>query len=90
MTRTQSVLNIGNQNEMINQSYPNSGIPPSCTDAIEGMLCRLIKEQSAPDVGIEEFGGNSLNFNYFSETYFPCLVRLYRKRLMTRKVDSPD
>ena len=42
---TQSALNIGNQNEMINQSYHDAGIPPSCTDGIERMLCRLIKEQ---------------------------------------------
>ena len=68
-TRTQSVLNVGNQSEIINQSYPNLGIPPSCADAIEGMLCRLSKEQSAPDVGIEEFDDNSLNFNYFRSMF---------------------
>ena len=45
---TQSALNIGNQNEMINQSYHDAGIPPSCTDGIERMLCKLIKEQSDP------------------------------------------
>ena len=48
MATTQSALNIVNQNEMINQSYHDAGIPPSCTDGIERMLCRLIKEQSAP------------------------------------------
>ena len=34
MTTTQSALNIGNQNEMINQSYHDARIPPSCTDGI--------------------------------------------------------
>ena len=58
MTTILSALNIGNQNEMINQSYHDAGIPPSCTDGIERMLRKLIKEQSAPDAGIEEFNGN--------------------------------
>ena len=38
---TQSALNIGNQNKMINQSYHDAGIPLSCTDGIERMLCKL-------------------------------------------------
>ena len=45
MTTTQSALNIGNQNEMIDQNYYDAGIPSRCTDGIERMLCRLIKEQ---------------------------------------------
>ena len=39
---TQSALNIGNQNKMINQSYHDAGIPLSCTDGIERMLCKLL------------------------------------------------
>ena len=58
MTTRQSALDIGNQNEMINQCYHDAGIPPSCIDGIKRMLCRLIKEQPAPDAGIEEFDGN--------------------------------
>ena len=69
MTRTQSALNIGNQNETINQSYHNAGIAPTCTDGIERILCRLIKEQSVFDVGIEEFDGNPLNFSYFRSMF---------------------
>ena len=33
------------------------------------MLCRLVKEQSAPDVGIEELDSNSLKFNYFRSMF---------------------
>ena len=43
----------------------HAGITPSYTDGIERMLCRLIKEQSVPDVRIKEFDVNPLNFNYF-------------------------
>ena len=81
MTTTQSALNIGNQNEMINQSYHDAGIPPSCTDGIERMLCRLIKEQSAPDVGIEEFDGNPLNFSYFRSMF---------RETVEKKIDDPQ
>ena len=53
MTTTQSALKIDNQNEMINQNCHGTAIPPRHTDGNERMLCRLIKEQPAPDVGIE-------------------------------------
>ena len=33
------------------------------------MLGRLIKEHSAPDVGIEGLDGNPLNFNYFRSMF---------------------
>ena len=69
MTTTQSALNIGNQNEMIDRSYHDTGIPPRRTDGIRLMLCRLIEEQSPPDVEIEEFDGNTLNFNCFRSTF---------------------
>ena len=78
---TQSALNIGNQNEMINQSYHDAGIPPICTDGIERMLCKLIKEQSAPDSGIEEFDGNPLNFNYFRSMF---------QETVENKIDDPQ
>ena len=81
MTTTQSALNIGNQNEMINQSYHDAGIPPSCTDGIERMLCKLIKEQSAPDAGIGEFDGNPLNFNYFRSMF---------RETVEKKIDDPQ
>ena len=80
MTATHSALNIGNQNEMINQSYYDAGIPPSCTDGIETMLCRIIKEQSAPDVRMEEFDGNPLNFNYFRSIF---------RETVEKKIDDP-
>ena len=66
---------------MINQSYHDAGIPPSCTDGIERMLCRLIKEQSAPDVGIEEFDGNPLNFSYFRSMF---------RETVEKKIDDPQ
>ena len=69
MTTTQSALNIGNQNEMINQSYHDAGIAPTCTDGIERILCRLIKKQSVFDVAIEGFDGNPLNFSYFRSMF---------------------
>ena len=78
---TQSALNIGNQNEMINQSYHDAGIPPICTDGIERMLCKLIKEQSAPDAGIEEFDGNPLNFNYFRSMF---------RETVEKKINDPQ
>ena len=80
MTTTLSALNTVNQNELINQSYHDAGIPPSCTDNIERMLCSLIKEQSAPDVGIEEFDGNPLNLNYF---------RSMSRETVEKKIDDP-
>ena len=76
---TQSALNIVSQNEMINQSYHDAGIPPSCTDGIERMLYKLIKEQSAPDTGIEEFDANPLNFYYFRSMF----------RETVEKIDDP-
>ena len=69
LTTTQSALNIDNQNEMIDRSYHDTGIPPRCTDGIRLMLCRLIEEQSPPDVETEEFDGNTLNFNCFKSTF---------------------
>ena len=53
MITTQSVVNISDQGKMIMQSYHEAGIPPRRTDDIKRMLCRLIKEQSALDVGVE-------------------------------------
>ena len=50
MTTTQSALNIGNQNEMINQSYHDTETPPGCTHGIERMLSRHIKEQSCSSI----------------------------------------
>ena len=44
------------------------------------MLCRLIKEQSAPDVGIEEFDGNPLNLNYFRSMFHETVEK---------KIDDP-
>ena len=81
MTTTQSALNINNQNEMINQSYRDAGIPPSCTDVIGKMSCRLIKQLSPADVGIEEFDGNPLNFNYFRSMF--C-------ETVEKKIDYPQ
>ena len=78
---TESALNIRNQNEMINQSYHDAGIPPICTNGIERTLCKLIKEQSAPDAGIEEFDGNPLNFNYFRSMFRDNIVK---------KIDDPQ
>ena len=80
MTR-QSALNVGNQNEITNQSYHDVGIPPICTDGIERMLCKVIKEQSAPNAGTEEFDGNPLNFNYFRSMFRDNIVK---------KIDDPQ
>ena len=44
MTSTQSALNIGNQNDMINQSYNDAGTP-NLTDDIERMLTKPNKDQ---------------------------------------------
>ena len=33
--------------------------------AVSDVLCQLLKQQSAPDVDIDLFDGNSLNFKYF-------------------------
>ena len=51
------------------------------TDGIKRMLCRLVKEQSATDVGIEEFDGNPLNFNYF---------RSFFRETVEKKIDDPE
>ena len=72
MATTQSALKLDNQNEMVNKSYHDARIPSRCTDGIQRMLCRLIKGQSAPDIGIEDFNGNSLNFSILD----PCSMRL--------------
>ena len=45
------------------------------------MLCRLVKEQSAPDVGREEFDGNPLNFNYFRSLF---------RETVGKKIDDPE
>ena len=45
------------------------------------MLYRLIKEQSAPDVGIEEFDVNPLNFNYFWSMFHETVEK---------KIDNPQ
>ena len=45
------------------------------------MLCRLVKEQSAPDVGREEFDGNPLNFNYFRSLF---------RETVEKKIDDPE
>ena len=60
---------------MINQSYHGTGTPPRHTDGIERVLCRLIKEKSAPDVGVEEFDGNPLNFNCFRSMFRETVER---------------
>ena len=45
------------------------------------MLYRLIKEQSAPDVGIEEFDGNPLNLNCFRAMFHDTVEK---------KIDDPQ
>ena len=50
------------------------------------MLCRLVKEQSAPDVGIEELDSNSLKFNYFRSMFRETV----EKKIDNVMVDSPD
>ena len=81
MSTIQSLLNIDKQNETINQSYHCTGIHPRHTDAIGRVWCRLIKEGSAPDVGIEEFDGDPLNFNYF---------RYMFRETVEKKIDDPQ
>ena len=44
------------------------------------MLCRLVKEQSAPDVGIEELDSNSLKFNYFRSMFRETVERKIDER----------
>ena len=80
MTTTQSALNIGNQNELNNQSDHNAGTAPRCTD-VERMLCRLVKELPAPDVGIEEVDVNLLNFHYFRSMF---------RGTVEKKIDDPQ
>ena len=41
------------------------------------MLCRLIKEQSTPDVGIEKYDGNPLNFNYFGSMFHEIIEKKF-------------
>ena len=69
MTTTESTLSIDNQNEMMDQSEHDAGIHCRQTNDIERMQYRLIKEHSAPEVGIEEFDGSLLNFNYFRSMF---------------------
>ena len=33
------------------------------------MLCQLVKQQSAPTVGIEKFDGNPLQYSYFRSIF---------------------
>ena len=36
---------------------------------MEKMLCQLVKQQSAPTVGIEKFDGNPLQYSYFRSIF---------------------
>ena len=43
-------------------------------------LCSLLKMQSAPDVGMDYFSGNPLDFQYFSSLF---------EVLVEKKIDDP-
>ena len=51
------------------------------SEGIGDMLYRLVKEQSAPDVDMETFDGNPLNY-----TYFRCMFR----ETVEKKIDDPQ
>ena len=60
-----------------NRSARNSGVS---TDDATNVLCQLLKQQAAPDVEIDTFDGNLLNYFYFM-TLFKVAVE--------RKIEDP-
>ena len=59
------------------RSATNSGV--SADDATN-VLCQLLKQQAAPDVEIDTFDGNPLNYFYFMALF---------KEAIERKIDDP-
>ena len=48
------------------------------------MMCELVNEQSAPEIDIDVFGGNPLEFHYFKLSF----MKLLKRKLKTRVESS--
>ena len=49
-------------------------------EGVSKMMCQLLKQQSAPDIDIDIFSGNPMNFHYFMAVF---------NEIVEKKVDDP-
>ena len=52
----------------------------STDTSVAGMLCKMMKQQSAPEIDLDVFDGNPLNFHYF--------MALFREAV-AKKIEDP-
>eukprot|EP00111_Clytia_hemisphaerica_P024531 TCONS_00072331-protein len=61
-----------NSNETLDQSSTIL-VPKNHNSAINETLCRLLEQQGAPDVTIDKFDGNPLEYKYFIATFMEAV-----------------
>ena len=49
----------------VNPGNRNSSTEEDANHKASSVLCKLLQQQAAPEVGIDCFGGNPLNYHYF-------------------------
>ena len=72
----------GKEVEFEKQPYSQATVQniPTNNQTTADILCQLLKQQSAPDVDIEVFDGNLLNFKYFTSIF---------KEVVESKIEDP-
>ena len=64
------------QNSVIKTNVPAVTVD----EGVSKMMCQLLKQQSAPDIDIDIFSGNPMDFHYFMAVF---------NETVEKKVDDP-
>ena len=51
------------------QKTSNKKLPQAQVDSVDEMMCRMLKQQSAPEIEIDIFDGNPMEFHYFMAVF---------------------
>ncbi|XP_066929139.1 uncharacterized protein [Clytia hemisphaerica] len=70
--KTIKLLDNKSSNETLDQSSTIL-VPKNQNSAINETLCRLLEQQGAPDVTIDKFDGNPLEYKYFIATFMEAV-----------------